>query len=198
MLANLHASGQQKVQKDAIETAAKRLAELLKPGGSVEASGSGKPLPWRGTYWLDHPQAPSPVIQAMPPKLAPAQLQTIKSPHPPEDAPLLRQRSTAALPTAVKLPPGKLAWAPSRYVKDALPLPILGQPQSDRGTLADPTYQASLAAALAEVRIQRMSPVSFAPVNVPDPFEHAQAIRLRNVIEEDARPTFVIPRPPAR
>jgi hypothetical protein len=72
---------------------------------------------------------------------------------------------------------------------DAPPfLPTLAQRQLDRASLADPTAESSTAAALQAVIPLRSSAAPFIRLNLPDPFEHREAIRLRTPPPEDPTP----------
>jgi hypothetical protein len=77
-------------------------------------------------------------------------------------------------------------------------LPFFGQPKSERGAGEDPTMEASQAAALRQVRPRRYEPVPFAPVNLPDPFEHIRQGGLRNPPAESDQPPAVPIRTPGR
>jgi hypothetical protein len=77
-------------------------------------------------------------------------------------------------------------------------LPILAQPVKDRAPLLDPTLETSIAAALAKINLNRANPAPFQPINLPDPFEHSQAIRLRYPPEELPTPPPITPRWPIR
>src|SRR2546421_39995 len=92
------------------------------------------------------------------------------TPFPPFVSPA-RAPGEPVLPEAVELPTGPLVRLPSVDARETIPLPILAQPQRDRASLADPTIEASMAAALGEITPHRLLPVPFAPLNLPDPFE---------------------------
>src|SRR4051812_13632319 len=83
-------------------------------------------------------------------------------------------------------------------VAGPIPLPILARPLKDRASLTDPTLEASTAAALSKVTLSRAVPAPFQPINLPDPFEHSQAIRLRYPPGELPMPPFITPRSPTR
>ena len=59
-------------------------------------------------------------------------------------------------------------------------------------------YLSSVAAALAQVTTSRDAPVAFMPINLPEPFEHSQAVRLRYTPEELPTPPPITPRTPAK
>jgi hypothetical protein len=75
----------------------------------------------------------------------------------------------------------------------AMPLPILGKELADRVPVSDVTREASLAVAVKVVAPPRVHPVPFVPLNLPDPFERRQTVKLSVTPEEDpvpvARPT---------
>jgi hypothetical protein len=64
--------------------------------------------------------------------------------------------------------------------------------------LGDPTPEVSLAAVLAQPVPVRSAPAPFLRLNLPDPFEHAQAVRLRTLPAEDPTPPVAFPRLPSR
>ena len=70
----------------------------------------------------------------------------------------------------------------------AIPLPTLAQPQKDRASLADPTNESSQAAVLGPLSPTRTTPVPFAPLNLPDPFENQRVGQLANPPAESASP----------
>ena len=94
-------------------------------------------------------------------------------------------------------PAGPLLRLPSVNVEQPIPVPILAKPQRDRASLADPTLEVSVAAALTPLTPRRAGPVPFVPINLPDPFEHGHAIRLRNPPDEAPLPQ-IAPRPQAK
>ncbi|MBI3409893.1 MAG: hypothetical protein HY040_16260 [Planctomycetes bacterium] len=190
------APAQEKVNPTASEKAARRLAELLVPGAGTSTHFLKELKTNQQTWWIEHPQTPLPVFQGAPPRLVLPPKPTTAPPHPSEGMPLAQIRSEPAPPAAVALPTDPLIRIQSVDVTQPLPLPILARPERDRGSLADPTYDTSLALALARVEAMRLAPVPFAPVNRPDPFEHSQAVRLRYIPDEDPQPVVVIPRPP--
>src|SRR5262249_50469033 len=112
-----------------------------------------------------------------------------------KEPPLSRQRFELAEPDLVKLPAGpKIAW-PSPDVNQPIPLPILARQVQDRASLDDPSGDASLAAALAPTVPDRTTPAPFLKLNLPDPFEHRNAVRLRTVLPEISLPSDTL-RPP--
>jgi hypothetical protein len=80
-------------------------------------------------------------------------------------------------------------------VNQPVPLPILARPATDRAPLTDPTPEVSLAAVLAAAVPVRTTPAPFVRLTLPDPFEHAQTVRLRTPPEEDPHPPLTIAPP---
>jgi hypothetical protein len=118
---------------------------------------------------------------------------TLRPAPPPEEPPLTWQHSTPQAPERPKLPTGKLARAASPEAERALPL--LGQAPADRGPLSDPTEEFSTTAALAGVVLPRTTPAPFVRINLPDPFEHRQTVRLRKRLKEELPPGVGSSRP---
>jgi hypothetical protein len=116
----------------------------------------------------------------------------------PEEAPLSEIGADPARPGATEPPAGPKVRLPSVDVEQPIPLPILAQPHKDRASLADPTLEASVAAALGALTLHRAAPVPFVPINLPDPFEHSEAVRLRYPPDELPMPPPITPRTPVR
>ena len=85
---------------------------------------------------------------------------------------------------------------PSADVNQPVPLPVLARPAPDRAPLDDPTADASWTAAVAAAPPVRTAPVPFLRLNLPDPFELRDAIRLRHPPAEDPLPPPSAARPP--
>jgi hypothetical protein len=192
------ALGQEKEGATPSEKVEKRLAELLQPGVGKAVPFAGKPIARGGLWWLENPQAPLPLFQGRPLRVAPAPLGGAKPDHLPESMPMVRYWAEPSAPFGVELPAGYLVRLPTVDVNQPTPLPILSVPSRDKAALADPTYESSVSAALARVEAIRLAMVPFKPVNLPDPFENSQAIRLRNPLDEDPSPALVTPRSPTK
>jgi hypothetical protein len=80
-------------------------------------------------------------------------------------------------------------------VNQPAPLPILATPQPDRAPLTDVTSESSRAAALSGALPSRVTPAPFVRQQIPDPFEHQKALRLRSPIAEDSNPPPTITPP---
>lgn len=177
------------------EKAARRLAELLKVGvlGDRQASA---PVPRQGPVAVENPEAALKPYQGTPPPLPLAAPAKVQPRHLPEPAPLVGFAAVPQMPATIALPVLPPVRLPSADPQTPMPLPILAKPAADRASLADPTLEASVAAALASLTPQRTESAPFTPLNLPDPFEHAEAVRLRWVLEELPTPpplTIVTP-----
>jgi hypothetical protein len=124
---------------------------------------------------LSLPGVPAPAPPSIPnPKARPVQPTIVET-----EPPLSRQLIKLADPIPVILPAGaKIRW-PSPDINQPIPLPILARQVMDRSSLDDPSAEASQAAALAPKVPDRTTPAPFLRLNLPDPFEHRNVIRLR-------------------
>jgi len=173
----------------ALTKAQQRLIELLAPGAKAPIAAIPSGLPPRAApRSLENPDAPLKSTEfppPAPPKVAgkPVQPRVL-----PEETPLVRNFNQPEAPQVVALPTAPLLrlWSPD--VNEPLPLPILGNHVRDRASLADPSLEASVAATQAKLNPARIDPVPFQPQNLPDPFEHHQAVRLRNPLDESSQP----------
>lgn len=114
----------------------------------------------------------------------------------PEDAPLTAHRSDPTRVNVQHLPAGALVRVAAPDVDLPPPLPILANPGIDRAPLEDPTAEDSLKSALTAVPPIRNNPAPFLRLNLPDPFENAQTIRLRALPPEEQSPATGPVRPP--
>jgi TolA-binding protein len=95
----------------------------------------------------------------------------------------LLQQQVGGLGLAWQFPPlGFLARSP--LALGPTPMQILGQARRDVAVPADLAREISNAAILVKIAPRRTSPVEFVPVNLPDPFEHSRAVRLRSLPNE--------------
>lgn len=171
----------------------RRLAELLTPGAKAIHDTLPSNLPPRKTpQSIEQPELPLKSAQLPPPAPPkptgkPGQPRTL-----PEEAPLVRIFNQPEAPHAISMPAGPLVrlWSPD--VNEPLPLPILGTGVRDRASLSDPSLEASIAAAHAKLSPARTRPVPFQPHNLPDPFEHSQAVRLRTPPDELPGPPLTL------
>jgi len=104
--------------------------------------------------------------------------------------------SEPRLPQAMSLPAGELTRVPSVDVNKPIPLPILGQPLSDRAPIEDVTVEASSAAAIAATMPLRTQPTPFVRNNLPDPFEFRRPVGMPKTLSEETNPTTGTPKVP--
>jgi hypothetical protein len=171
-------------QPSATEQAQQRLQALVQPGRPSEEPRSGNSPARMTTQPLRLPEAPLPKANPAPPAL-PRPAAKVSSPRPPrEDSPLAHSFGQPEPPQVMQLPSEPLVrlWQPD--VQEPVPLPILGTAVRDRASLADPSLEASVAATQRPVAVSRVQPVPFQPMNLPNPFEHAEAVRLQRTFEE--------------
>jgi hypothetical protein len=177
----------------AVSKAEQRLAQLLAPSSRVsDAAVEVAKSPPVAARRLERPELPlrsAPLPAPAPPKpeSKPVQPRTL-----PEDPPLVRRFTEPEPPHAVEVPSQPLVrlWSPD--VNEPLPLPILGKNVPDRASLGDPSLDASIAAAQAKLQPARSQPVPFQAMNLPEPFEHVRAVRLRVPLEEAPQPPLTL------
>jgi len=179
------------------------LAENLRPSDQMPPLADDKKVgPKRppGPAKLENPDVPLPAVTiGRPPSIVlekgrgkPVRPRLLEA-----EAPLLRHRMEVDHPATIKLPASpKVAW-PSPDINDPIPLPILARPVVDRPSLDDPSGDASQSAAMASSVPDRTTRAPFLRLNLPDPFEHRNAIRLRTPPTEITLPADAL-RPPGR
>jgi hypothetical protein len=106
-----------------------------------------------------------------------------------ESAPFTAYHGEPTVPALRTLDTGARVALSARDVNQPAPLGLLGLPVPDRVPLDDPTTEASVQAALANVPPQRTDFVPFAPQNLPDPFQNAQTVKLRTPPAEEPTPS---------
>jgi hypothetical protein len=77
-------------------------------------------------------------------------------------------------------------------------VPVLAEVVPDRASLDSPTAEASAALAVAAPIAPRVKPAPFLRLSLPDPFENAQAVRLRVPPAEEPAPPGLPSGPPRR
>jgi hypothetical protein len=146
---------------------------------------------------LEDPSLPLPAHQASLPRLPLDRRPSTARPGPlADEAPLAGSPGVPTVPQVQQLPAGERVRLPAADVNQPAPLPLLAQPRPDRAPLDDPTHAASAAAAVAAPPPARTDPVPFAPLNLPNPFERREAVKLPDVPAEDAAPSTSGVRPP--
>jgi hypothetical protein len=101
-------------------------------------------------------------------------------------------------PPMPSLHAGELTHVPSVDVNRPVPLPILGQPLSDRAVIEDVTVEASNAAVVATKMPVRTQPTPFVKNNLPEPFEFRRPVGATgDQIEQPVPPTATpkLPKP---
>ncbi len=176
----------------------KLLERLLKPAAKNPFTGTLAQQKPPGAARIEKPELPLATFPDPPPRAKPETGGPVRPRPLPEEPPLFGLKVQPVPPGKVKLPPGTLIRLQSRDIHQPIPLPVLGLMQPDRAPLTDPTVEASTAAALANAMPQRLTPAPFVRLNLPDPFEHAQAVRLRTPPPENATPPGIQPRTPAK
>ncbi len=170
----------------------KLLATLLPPHRLAPPVSTGfarGPRRLAGLRSLEEPTLPVPPnLSALPrPRLEPA-ARPVRPRGLTTDLPLGWYRSGPETPQRPELPAAARVRLPSVDVNRPVELPILALAQPDRAPPTDPTFDASLAAAIAATVPPRTSPAPFLRLTLPDPFEHRQAVQLREPPREDAVP----------
>jgi hypothetical protein len=178
------------------DRAAKLVADALRPSDKVAT------LPWRNDGGQRRMPAPAIVEQPelpLPPgpgERLPLPVVTSTKPGRPypltEEVQLPQDHARLALPERPRLAAGPLVRLRGPDINQPVPLPNLATALPDRAPLTDPSAEASLAAALAQPLPVRTTPAPFVRLNLPDPFEHRQAVRLAAPPEEDASPPAVV------
>lgn len=176
----------------------RRLAEYLPPELASIKPAVRKPLALPGPRFLEKPEAPLEMPPLAPIRPALPSRPPAKPANPVEEAPLDKTFALPQLPEAIEFPTSPLARIAGPNAEAPLPLPILAQPNRDRAALGDPSLDHSIATALSAPMPVRTQPVPFAPMNLPNPFEHHGPARLRTTPPEDTTPPLVTPRPPGK
>lgn len=175
------------------------LSQLLRPGSqSVGDDGLREKLYLAPPPSVEHPELPLPTSQMAivgpPEKKKPSQRPRALG----EDAPLTAYRDDPLPPARRELASGARVSLASASVNVPVPLEFLGVLQFDRVPLDDPSTEASQQAVLAAGAPARTETVPFVPINLPDPFQNANTVRLRTPPKEDAEPSGSHPKlPPA-
>jgi hypothetical protein len=180
----------------------KFLAELLPPSENLPRLASDRPTGPRPSLTppiLRRPGLPWPENQAIAATARPGLPPRLMRPRPvAEEVPLALAFPEPVTPEQPLLAAGERAREASPDLREPLPLPVLGQKQPELPAAEDPTSDASARVALAPLSLTRMKPAPFLRLNLPDPFEHRLAVRLRREPSEDPSPVTAAPRLPGR
>lgn len=158
----------------------RRLERLLDPTAQLDLRGfATEPRPRRGPSWLEQPEVPLTRLEALPPEVPiPARGET-RPRLSPEPAALSYYLVAAEVPQRPRLPAGPLARQDGLDPLTPPPLPTLGNYVTDRVSVGEPSLDASVALTRTPQMPARTAEVPFTPWNLPDPFEHAAVVRLR-------------------
>jgi hypothetical protein len=125
---------------------------------------------------------------------APPQIRTKEDPKKklrprmlPPGAPLAQQTYDIA-PSREPFPVSPLVRIADVDVEAMQPVPTLSQPLPDRASLEDPTGAFSLNLVLSTTAPERGSPAPPWFLNLPDPFEHHQVVKIQALPPEDSLP----------
>jgi hypothetical protein len=141
------------------------------------------------------PAAPLAVSTANPPRLPLPPTAALRPRALSEGVPFTATAAAPPLPARPDLPAGLLVNTRGPDANRPTALPAGGQPVPDRVPLDDPTADFSTRLATSAPAPDRSGPAPFVRVNLPDPFEHAAAVRLREPKAE--RPDVHIQSPPS-
>jgi hypothetical protein len=171
------------------DTGGKLLDQFLQPADGALPLFVTRPRPLPAAPFLERPTLKLPPFQGKAPRLKVMSSGRPPRPHPvAEGMPLYSQRLTPRPPVDIQLAAAApLKW-PSPNTDDVPALPTLAVQQPDRAPLSDPTGEASASAALQPVTAARTSAAPFVRLNLPDPFEHRDTVRLRTPPPEDPMP----------
>ena len=159
-------------------------ASLMTPAktGRVGAAKIERPEPNLTIAEVVVPPVPTPRDKEVRPRISP------------ERSPLAAWFAEPITPHEVAFADAPLAKQQGVDVQSVPPLPILGNYVKDRVSLADPSWEVSGFLILSPQSPERLNSVPFSAWNLPDPFENAVVIRLREVwAETPDLPRFIVP-----
>ncbi len=173
------------------EKAQKRLEDLVTIGRAEAAEPPARPLVWRRAGLVEAIEFSAAPIS---PKLIHLPAPARKLVFPPamrESTPLTAFRDPSSAPSVLVFPTQPLVHLPAVNASMPIPVPILSQPVPDRASLGDPAFDISVESAMKAFAVVRDRPISFVPINIPDPFENVRYGQLRNPPDENATPVVV-------
>jgi hypothetical protein len=178
---------------------AKLVSGLLRPSEAAFDARARTPLRLPSLTGLEDPQLPLPALPAGSPRPAERAASQGLRPGPlPESLPLASHRARPDAPRPVEFSGTVTVRFPKVDLNAPPPLPILATPRPDRAPLTDLAPGLSAAAVLAEPIPLRTTPAPFVRLNLPDPFEHANAVRLPGPVAEQPTPPITVPRTPTK
>ncbi|MSR52937.1 MAG: hypothetical protein EXS09_06555 [Gemmataceae bacterium] len=177
----------------------KALSKSLAPGvprGLSEAD-KARQNERRLPAFLNGPMPTLPDSASTPPRLP---LPPIKDARPtslPDRVPNNIGGAEPQLPARTELPTGPLTKIERRDPNLPAELPILStKPVPDRAPLADPTVEFTAQSVISPSLPLRTEPTGFIRINLPDPFEHADAAKPRTPVVENPNRSLGNPPPP--
>jgi hypothetical protein len=102
------------------------------------------------------------------------------------------------VPERIEFPVAIFTALPAADVTRPVPLPTLARHSVDRGSLEDPTAEFTLQSIVNNKPPLRSLPAPFVKVVLPDPFENAEAVKVKITIKEDPLTAVGNPSPPNR
>lgn len=182
------------------DSGGKALAKTLTPPAPPPMPAAGRPpapkerkLP----YYLDVPAPPLPDAASSAPRLPMPDAKPARPVPLPDRFPQDLGGAIPPLPPRAELPTGPLTKAEGRDVSKPAELPILSaRPVPDRAPLTDPTLEFTAKSVVSEGLPLRADQTGFQRINLPDPFENAEAAKPRTPVEENPNRSLVSPPPP--
>jgi hypothetical protein len=101
-------------------------------------------------------------------------------------------------PQRIEFAVGTLSKLPAVDAKQAVLLPILARRSLDRGSLEDPTTEFTAQSIINNKLPLRSLPAPFVKVDLPNPFENAEAVKVKVIVKEDPLTAVGDPPPPRR
>jgi len=173
----------------------KALAKLLAPAAPplMPAAVPTAPRERKLPAFLDNPSPPLPAAASSPPRLALPPIKDVRPVPLPERVPTDFGAVVPDLPTRPEIAAGPLTRIPAPDSSKPADLPVLSpKPVADRAPLTDPTAEFTAASVISPSLPLRTEPAGFVRINLPDPFENADAAKVRTPVVED--PNRVLPR----
>lgn len=177
----------------------KALSKSLAPAipRAVAEADKAKQKERRLPAFLNGPMPTLPDSASTPPRLP---LPPIKDARPtslPDRVPASIGGANPELPARTELPTGPLTKDERRDPNLPADLPILSsRPVPDRAPLADPTVDFTAQSVISPNLPLRTEPTGFIRINLPDPFEHADAAKPRTSVVENPNRSLGNPPPP--
>jgi hypothetical protein len=173
----------------------KALSKTLTPAAPppMPAAAPAAPKERKVPPFLDAPAPPMPDAASTPPRLGLPPIKDVRPAPLPDRVPLDLGGVIPELPARPEIATGPLTRTEGRDVSRPADLPVLSpKPVSDRASLADPTAEFTAGSVINPNLPLRTEQAGFVRINLPDPFENADAAKVRTPVVED--PNRVLPR----